>query len=241
MKNLEKVLNKFKILFPDNIYFYFMKKILQIPEEPNIQIDWKSINYNRIAVLNQLISLFKPSNYLEIGCDNNYSFNSVPISKKIGVDPSKGGNFRDTSDNFFIQNQDSFDLIFIDGLHEYPQVRKDVVNSINHSNTDSWIVLHNVFPRNHLEEHTPCKTSGPWTGDVWKIGFELMSVRDIEFKIVMVDFGVLVIRKIKGDIQIAPIAEQLINADFSYFYSNRQNLPLVNWNEFVSWTEKFKK
>ena len=204
----------------------------------SIDVDWNLTKYNRISVLNLLINTFNLKNYLEIGCDKDLAFNSIFLDNKIGVDPIRGGNVRSTSDDFFASNKKKFDLIFIDGLHEYPQVRKDVVNSINHSNTDSWIVLHDVFPRNHLEEHTPCKTSGPWTGDVWKIGFELMSVRDIEFKLVMVDFGVLVIRKIKGDIQIAPIAEQLINADFSYFYSNRQNLPLVNWNEFVNWTEK---
>ena len=39
------------------------------------------------------------------------------LKKKIGVDPVSGGNLRMTSDHFFKENKEKFDLIFIDGLH----------------------------------------------------------------------------------------------------------------------------
>ena len=70
------------------------------------------------------------SSYLEIGCDDDLLFSKVKVKEKIGVDPVSGGNFRGTSDEFFDQNKDYFDCIFIDGLHEYDQVYKDIKNSI---------------------------------------------------------------------------------------------------------------
>ena len=65
--------------------------------------------------------------YLEIGCHNDEVFNKISI-EKIGVDPVSGGNFRGTSDEFFKKNKSNFDCIFIDGLHEYKQVKRDILN-----------------------------------------------------------------------------------------------------------------
>ena len=44
--------------------------------------------------------------YLEIGCDNDENFSRISIENKIGVDPSKGGTLRMTSDEFFKINKD---------------------------------------------------------------------------------------------------------------------------------------
>ncbi len=38
---------------------------------------------------------------------------------------------QDTSDNFFKKNKNKYNLIYIDGLHEYSQVKRDFVNSFN--------------------------------------------------------------------------------------------------------------
>ena len=46
-------------------------------------------------------------------------FSKIKIKIKIGVDPVSGENIRETSDNFFKKNNVKFDIIFIDGLHEY--------------------------------------------------------------------------------------------------------------------------
>ena len=96
--------------------------------------DWSETNFNRIAVVNLLLNKFKNPSYLEIGCASNSLFDSVPVEKKIGVDPSSGGNVRKTSDDFFKANDINFDVIFIDGLHTYEQVRRDIINSIKSLN-----------------------------------------------------------------------------------------------------------
>ena len=67
--------------------------------------------------------------YLEIGCDEDLLFSKISIQNKIGVDPLFGGNTRKTSDQFFDTNQLNFDCVFIDGLHIYKQVKKDILNS----------------------------------------------------------------------------------------------------------------
>jgi len=203
-----------------------------------INIDWNQIPYNRISVLNFLIKNSKIDTYLEIGCDKNLTFDSIFLKNKIGVDPVRGGTHRMTSDNFFDENNTIFDLIFIDGLHHYEQVKRDVFNSLNKSKSNSWIVLHDVFPRNAVEEHTPCITSGPWTGDVWKIAFDLMKINGIEFKIVLIDFGVLVIRKLQEKVDFNIAQNNQVDRNFDYFYSNRHILPLLEWEDFTRWATR---
>ena len=81
--------------------------------------DWKQVNYNRIALVNLLISLSGDNpDYLEIGCADNELFDSVIAASKTGVDPASGGTHRETSDSFFASNTKTFDVVFIDGLHQ---------------------------------------------------------------------------------------------------------------------------
>ena len=51
-----------------------------------------------------------------------------------------------STDDFFKQNKETFDLIFIDASHEYEQVKKDLHNSLNILNEDGFIALHDVDP-----------------------------------------------------------------------------------------------
>ena len=64
----------------------------------------------------EIINLKKFNNYLEIGCDQDENFSQINIKNKIGVDPKSGGTHRMTSDTFFKNNKDKFDVIFLDGL-----------------------------------------------------------------------------------------------------------------------------
>ena len=64
------------------------------------------------------------------------------------------------SDDFFKTSKDKFDVIFIDGLHTYDQVRRDVINSIKHLKEGGYIALHDMLPRNWKEQHIPIITGG---------------------------------------------------------------------------------
>eukprot|EP01034_Spumella_vulgaris_P040549 gene40549-50156_t len=89
------------------------------------------------------------------------------FSHAIGVDPSKGGTHRMTSDDFFAQNTEFFDVIFVDGLHEANQVFRDVTNALKWLNPGDYI--------------------NPWTGDTWKAAVTLRLIPDIEIVIVDID------------------------------------------------------
>lgn len=179
------------ILLPRNIveiYNYFSRG--------KDKIKYLNSFYKRHAFVNASLRKFSNPNYLEIGVESNDLFNSIPLklSNKYGVDPEIGGNFRMTSDEFFLKNPNiKFDTIFIDGLHHYEQVQKDTMNSIKHLNKNGIILFHDMLPRNKFEEFVPRKQS-VWTGDVWKVAVELISSPNCKFKIVNIDMGIGILK-----------------------------------------------
>ena len=197
--------------------------------------DWKKINFNRIALVNLLVSKKPVCAYLEIGCASNGLYDSVPALNKIGVDPQNGGNVRKTSDDFFLANESCFDVIFIDGLHTYDQVRRDIVNSIKFLKPGGWIAFHDMLPRNWMEHNVPYLGTGPWTGDVWKVAFELSQTDGIDFKILKIDCGVGVLRLTKDKPALTDLTAELSDKPFSYFYENISRLPVIEWNDAQDW------
>ena len=53
--------------------------------------------------------------------------------------------FKNTSDEFFLNNKEMFDIIYIDGWHEAPQVYKDINNSWNTLNINGIIICDDYF------------------------------------------------------------------------------------------------
>jgi hypothetical protein len=197
--------------------------------------DWGKTNFNRIALVNLLVSRKADCAYLEIGCAANDLYNSVPVPNKVGVDPQNGGTVRKTSDDFFQTNESYFDVIFIDGLHTYDQVRKDIINSIKFLKRGGWIAFHDMLPRSWMEHHVPYLGLGPWTGDVWKVAFELSQTDGIDFKILKIDCGVGVIRLTKDKPTLIDLTNELSGKQFSYFYENVSKLPIVEWDNAQEW------
>ena len=66
--------------------------------------------------------------------------------------------FKNTSDEFFINNNEKFDLIYIDGWHQAPQVYKDINNAWNFLNINGIIICDDYFYgdiRNNLDNNLP--------------------------------------------------------------------------------------
>lgn len=172
---------------------------------------------NRTDIINIYAKIIDAKSYLEIGVRiANDNFNNIKVPVKVGVDSGIEGVFEGTckmtSDEYFLQNTDTFDLIFIDGLHEKEQVLRDIENSLNVLNENGVIICHDMNPK--IKEHQlpitdPVrqkyvkdqkelgnKEYGFWTGDCWKSFVHLRSYRsDLEMFVIDTDFGVGVIKR----------------------------------------------
>jgi len=195
-----------------------------------IDINWSKISYNRISFISTAVKKFKNCRYLEIGCSTNVCFNAIPTINKIGVDPNAGGNVKDTSDNFFKNNKKEFDVIFIDGLHIYEQCRKDIINSLKFLSKNGFIFLHDMIPRSWVEENVP-RLQPIWSGNVWKVGLELIKTKGIDFFIINADHGVGVIKKKEENVVYYDDYENIKNLKFKDFLNLNENIKYIEPEE----------
>ena len=184
---------------------------------------------SRLDLIKRSISKNNYQSYLEIGCDDDEIFNSINVKGKIGVDPFCGGNFRGTSDDFFFQNKNKFDCIFIDGLHFYKQVKKEILNSIDCLNENGIIILHDCLPQTISAQAVPrCRYL--WNGDVWKAVVEARTWHHVNTVTVLIDQGVSIIKKNKNT-DILKIENQNFGSiKFEEFYNNhKEYMRIVNF------------
>lgn len=161
-----------------------------------INLSWEN-KPNRFDLVSLVISQLRYQKYLEIGCDLNQLFDRVNVPFKVGVDPFSGGTLRMTSDAFFAQNHNTFDCVFIDGLHLYEQVKKDIDNSLKFLNDGGTIIVHDCLPLTHRLQ-TSRRESGSWNGDVWKALVEMRTRPDIDTAVCTIDQGIGIIKKRKN-------------------------------------------
>lgn len=157
------------------------------------------------------------------------------MMNKIGVDPSSGGTHRKFSDDFFKENNIYFDVIFIDGLHVYDQVHRDVENAIRFLKPGGWVAIHDMLPLNAIQEHVPNISPGPWSGDVWKVAFELIASPGIDFKLIKIDCGVGVFKVNDPNAHLKDLSGDLQSKRFQYLYENIERLPLIELREACRW------
>lgn len=202
---------------------------------------WKEKGFNRIALVNTLVGKTKGvyTSYLEIGCADNALFDSVASLHKVGVDPASGGTHRMTSDEFFSSNKQTFDVVFIDGLHEYPQVKRDALNALQAVEVGGWIAFHDFLPTNWVQEHVP-RINDAWTGDCWKLAVELKEATGLEFRIVEIDYGVGLLRKTADDVVVPDMSAELEFARFDTFIKHVPMLPICGIDEAVRFIESGK-
>jgi len=201
-------------LFLNRIYYFLFV------ERYNKKLDIKfPKNIYRWDLIQHIIDKYSFKNYLEIGCDKNQSFSRINVKNKVGVDPVSGGTIRDTSDNFFRINKDKYDIIFIDGLHHYEQVSKDIKNSLEILNQNGFILIHDCLPRSIAHQAIP-RYRGSWNGDVWKSIVEMRTLDNIETYTCQIDFGVGVIRNINNSDVLKINLNDFNKLKFKDYYHN---------------------
>ncbi len=164
------------------------------PKEINLSWEGKPLRYD---LVNKVIKEFGNKDYLEIGCFRDDCFSRIVCQNKVGVDPMSGGTLRMTSDDFFIENKikkQKFDFIFIDGLHEYSQVRKDILNALEILNDGGTIMLHDCLPLKFGHQVVPPEDV-VWNGDVWKAFVEARTWDFCDAAVCLIDHGVGMIKK----------------------------------------------
>ena len=210
-------MNKFKLRL-NKIYNYIFKEKFY----KKIKIDWS--NYpNRSEIIQNIIEYKNYKSYLEIGCDNDLNFNKIKIETKLGVDPVSGGNIRKTSDDFFLENKIFFDCIFIDGLHEYTQVKKDIINSVSCLNPNGVILVHDCLPKSFFHQAVPrCRSI--WNGDVWKAIVEFRTKTNFDTYTCLADEGIGIILKRPNKNILLKEIKNFKSLKFKDFYFNYKKL-----------------
>jgi hypothetical protein len=234
-----------------SIGYHAIDKWLSESEVYKIKNQYK--NMNRVEILNKLVEKYNLSKYLEIGVrDPNECFNSINCQIKMSVDPgheyeNKNIDFNMTSDEFFnklnsgdlsISSHFKWDLIFIDGLHISQQVKRDVLNSLEHISENGYIVLHDCNPPDIFHAREDYYIDGkpqPWNGTVWKVIYWLRTHRsDLKVCVVDTDYGVGIIKRGFSD---------LIDFDNEFFEYNefakskQKNLNLIRADFIDNWLD----
>ena len=149
----------------------------------------------RTDLLNLIIEKMSYTSYLEIGINEGENYSKIKADVKVGVDPNCGldGIRREFSDDFFKDNTSKFDLIFIDGDHNYEQVKKDVENALQHIKPNGMVVMHDTCPPTlgHAGRHR----EGEWCGDAYKVAIEQNNSPYANVITWNKDFGVTIITK----------------------------------------------
>ena len=207
-------------------YFLYDKKL------GNIGFDFTK-KKKRFEIVQNIINKKNYKNYLEIGCFDDELFNFVKCEKKIGVDPVSGGTIRATSDQFFKNNNENFDCVFIDGLHEYSQVKKDISNSLKFLNQDGIILLHDCLPNNYYEQATP-RCQWIWNGDVWKAIVECRKSKDLDVYTCYADYGIGVIFKRPNRNLFEYPIQNFSKLRFeNYFFKNKEMMNIIEYDELM--------
>jgi hypothetical protein len=236
MSIIKKILKLFNESLKFIVYQFFAVVKFRAHSHPKVfEWDWEKKGFNRIATVNHLISISGglEAKYLEIGCASNALFDSVASLNKVGVDPASGGTHRMTSDDFFADNKEIFDVVFIDGLHEYDQVHRDTVNALQSVKVGGYIAFHDFLPATWKEHHVP-RISIPWTGDCWKVAVQLMESKGVEFVVLDIDHGVGLIKKLSDKWHVPNITKDLKAAEFDRFVSIADKLPIHSFTDGIA-------
>lgn len=138
-----------------------------------------------LAWLARFHTELSPGTYLEIGVDAGRTLSLArPPTRAFGVDPAPIAprpfaattrTFAMESDAFFASadadalfRADPIALAFIDGLHLFEQALKDFLHLERLAARGSVVLFHDCLPLDRATT-SRVRTTGFWTGDVWKI------------------------------------------------------------------------
>lgn len=156
------------------------------PAEP-AALGWSARRLGRLATELGLTT------YLEIGVARGATFLNVELATRTGVDPSFGFDIeavtnattslvQKRSDDYFrsLDPSQTFDLVFLDGLHRFEQTYRDFCNALAFAHRKTVILVDDTVPSDpwsalpdldrSMRLRRQAKAPGaPWHGDVYKL------------------------------------------------------------------------
>lgn len=213
---------------------------------------------HRKEIINSYIKAINAKTYVEIGVQRGHLFFEIDAPRKFAVDPNfmisktnkikyffqrlRDQYYELTSDAFFDKHgdelfaTDKIDVAFIDGLHTYEQVMRDVENCMKYLSPKGVILLHDCKPddadaavfamspedaKNRYENWH----SGAWTGDVYKAIVELRSTHtDRHIFVFDTDHGVGCIQPGIMEMPLALSKAEIAAMDYETFEPQQERL-----------------
>lgn len=200
--------------------------------------------YYKQYYINTAIRALRGRTYLEIGVRNGDCLRQIQCALKVGVDPFRSPVFNElrADEQFYQVESDTFfeagdadrvfadrkvDVALADGLHEFHQTLRDVLNIERYIRPDGVIFIHDCNPP--TRRRTEVRDGGEWNGDVWKVAYYLRHYRpDLEFFTIDCDEGVGVVtgfgKRPAGEQADAGNIAMCKQLDYSVLENNRQGV-----------------
>lgn len=250
--------------------------------ENNTQVSTKQPT--RLNIINAIINekqLRSPRiSYLEIGIRAGGLFTKVSANQKVGVDPlpaiplgrkissliRNAGRqcivHKCTSDEYFrVKKDTSFDVVFIDGMHTYEQVMRDIFNSLQCLKPGGIILIHDCLPPHaaaatsaasaqeglSLEFDAPMVVShidgwdGVWCGDVWKSLLHChQHANGLSCSLLDTDMGIgVIVRSGKQTSEMGSAVDEAINrlTYHEYVSNHRHAIPTISADQSIQYVQ----
>ncbi|GMH48129.1 hypothetical protein TL16_g00224 [Triparma laevis f. inornata] len=189
-------------------------------------------------------------NYLEIGCAGGENFTPMSESPIIDIahcvdpDPKSVSTHKMTSSNFFKTNIQNYDIIFVDGLHQWSTALSDIASSLLTLSPEGVIIVHDSNPRTSSAASPTVPNfevdKVAWNGDVYKAIVELGSNPNVDVATGYFDEGCAVVidRPRSKERLLVPREGAAEVLSYEVFDRNRKEfLNLLDWEELMYWIE----
>ena len=153
----------------------------------------------RKQVMQGFLDLIGDARYLEVGVEYGVTFHAVRAQHRVAVDPhfrfdvpelrlSDTLEYHEVPSDEYFGNRGfdalKFDVIFLDGLHTFEQILRDLLNAIECLAEDGVIIIDDVLPTTYtsslpniedvalIRSMRPTEANDPsWMGDVYRVVF----------------------------------------------------------------------
>ena len=160
-----------------------------------------TMRVNRVALCNHLIVSFGLSSFIEIGTRRKVDMNDRILAQRVASvdpDPRAEAEYIMTSDEYFCDHDERFDMIFIDGDHTGRQVKKDITNALKVLNSGGFILLHDMNPPTAFHARETYEVNGKfpsWNGTSWEgYAWHRKNSPNLAMSVVDTDWGVGVVQ-----------------------------------------------